>query len=115
MTSATKLSLVCVVLQLLQEASRYGALQPDAIDPVLAAPLKRDAVNTNLQMTANTHDILAMLKQSSRERWPASLPPATVTLLGEALLQEPGQPNVTHLLKARSTAKQVLCMVATHA
>lgn len=105
--TAIKLTPVCLVLQLLQKASQYGALQADAIEPVLAAILKQGAVNTSPHVTAVTQDLLAMLKQSSGDRWPIPLRPATASLLAEALLQEPGQPDVTHLFEARSAAEQV--------
>ncbi|KAL3161690.1 hypothetical protein ABBQ38_008789 [Trebouxia sp. C0009 RCD-2024] len=90
--------------QMLQTASKHAALQVDAVDAVLAASLKQDAGSSNPGMTARSRDLLAMLKQAAGVQWPTSLPPATASLLAQALLQEPGQPDVTYLFEARTTA-----------
>ena len=94
-------------LQVLQIASKHASLQADVIDPVLAASLKQDAGSSTSGMTARSRDLLAMLKQTAEDQWPTSLPPATASLLAQALLQEPGQPDVTYLFEARTSASQV--------
>lgn len=89
------------MLQLLQKASKHAPLQADDIESVLAASLKQDAVSSNMQLS---HDLLAMLKQTRGVQWPTSLQPETASLLAQALLQEPGQPDVTHMFEARTSA-----------
>lgn len=88
--------------QLLQTASKHAVLQADAIKPVLAASLKQEAGGSKAGMTARSRDLLAMLKQSVGIQWPASLHPSTASLLAQALLREPGQPDVTHLFESRT-------------
>ncbi|KAL3161697.1 hypothetical protein ABBQ38_008796 [Trebouxia sp. C0009 RCD-2024] len=96
--------------QVLQTANTHAALQPEAVDPVLAASLKKDAGSSTPGMTARSRDLLAMLKQAAGVQWPTSFAPATASLLAQALLQEPGQPDVTCLFEARTTASlKVAC------
>lgn len=94
-------------MQMLQTASKHAALQADAVDPVLAASLKQDAGSNTPGMTARSRDLLALLKQAAGAQWPTSISPATASLLAQALLQEPGQPDVTYLFEARTTASLV--------
>ena len=91
-------------MQMLQTASQHAALQADAVESVLAVSLKHDAGSSTSGMTARSCDLLAMLKQTAEVQWPTSLPPATASLLAQALLQEPGQPDVTYLFEARTSA-----------
>ena len=96
-----------VVLQLLQQAAGDEALQADLVEPVLAMSLQQDARSKNLQMTDRSCNLLTMLKQTAGGAWPEVLQEATASLLAEALLQEPGQPDVTHLFEARIAASLV--------
>lgn len=98
----------CVMLQLLQTASQHVALQAEAIELVLAASIKQEAVGSSLGMTARSRDLLALLKQSVGIQWPASLQPATASLLAQALLHEPSQPDVTYLFETRTAASLVI-------
>ena len=62
-------------------------------------------------MTDRSRDLLTMMKQTAGDAWPELLQEATVSLLVEALLQESGQPDVTHMFEARMSASLVLSLL----
>ena len=97
-----------VVLQLLQQAAQHGALQADVVEPVLAMSFQQDACSKSVQMTDRSRNLLTMVKQTAGDAWPEFLQEATVSLLAEAQLQESGQPDVTHLFEAHTSASLVL-------
>ena len=62
-------------------------------------------------MTDRSRDLLTIMKQTAGDAWPEVLQEATVSLLVEALLQESGQTDVTHLFEARTSASLVLSIL----
>ena len=99
------------MLQLLQQAAQHGIWQADVVETVLAASLQQDARSKSVQMTDRSRDLLTILKQTAGDAWPEVLQEATVSLLVEALLQESGQTDVTHLFEARTSASLVLSIL----
>ena len=99
------------LLQLLQQAAQYGALEAGVVEPVLAMSLQQDDCSKGGQMTDRSRSLLTSVKHTAGSTWPEALQEATVLLLVEALLQESGQLDVTHLFEARTSVSLVLSIL----
>lgn len=118
--SCTKQGLIhatvcCDVLQLLKQAAELGLLQADLVEPALAKSLQQDARGRSSQMSNRSCSLLTMMKQTAGLHWPQRLHEATASLLTEALLQHPHQPEIAHMFEDRTAASLVPSATASSA
>ncbi|KAL3147632.1 hypothetical protein ABBQ38_014682 [Trebouxia sp. C0009 RCD-2024] len=90
--------------QLLKQAAELGLLQADLVEPALAKSLQQDARGRSSQMSNRSCSLLTMMKQTAGLHWPQRLHEATASLLTEALLQHPHQPEIAHMFEDRTAA-----------